>query len=210
LWLKRYRVEKTIPIPTEVEQSIGFWGRGVASDTRALDVPMGSSSLPWNLNIGFLGVDEDASVDTTMAFYGYVFEVYSDEACTTLVGTLPESWADSTLHVEAAILARSATATGVSGGGVLLAETRLRSIPRAAGQIQFHVEIPVPDEVVLTVYGIGGNRVREIHHGRLSVGGHRFTWDGTNARGHRVGPGVYFARLETSWGEVSTKAIVTR
>jgi len=47
----------------------------------------------------------------------------------------------------------------------------------------------------LIVYDVAGRRVRAIFSGTLPPGPHSWTWDGRNAAGARLGPGIYTARL---------------
>ncbi|NNE44433.1 MAG: T9SS type A sorting domain-containing protein, partial [Gemmatimonadetes bacterium] len=51
-------------------------------------------------------------------------------------------------------------------------------------------------EVSLEVFDLRGRRVATVHRGLLPAGEHRATWDGRDARGLRVGAGVYFLRMD--------------
>jgi hypothetical protein len=57
-------------------------------------------------------------------------------------------------------------------------------------------EIPVPTAVNLTIYDIGGRRVRTLIDEFRSAGTHSASWDGRDKNGNRAAAGVYFYRLE--------------
>jgi len=68
------------------------------------------------------------------------------------------------------------------------------------------VAFTVPDgagRVTLTVVNVKGQIVRTLVDDSLSAGPHMAVWDGTDARGHELASGVYFARLSAG-GEVRT------
>ena len=65
-------------------------------------------------------------------------------------------------------------------------------------------ELPGVEKVVLEIYNLQGQLVRQLVDGMRSGGRHRAVWDGRDARGKRVGSGVYFYRLETP-GFVQTR-----
>lgn len=52
--------------------------------------------------------------------------------------------------------------------------------------------------VRLAIYDVCGRVVRELLDAPRGAGEHTVTWDGCDARGRRVVPGVYFARLAMS------------
>jgi beta-lactamase superfamily II metal-dependent hydrolase len=49
--------------------------------------------------------------------------------------------------------------------------------------------------VRLEIFDAAGRRIRSFDAGRMPQGAHTLSWDGRNAAGDPVGPGVYFARL---------------
>jgi hypothetical protein len=60
-------------------------------------------------------------------------------------------------------------------------------------------DLPRDDRVKLTVYDVAGKVVRTIVDlPRQQAGRHTAAWDGRDASGARVAPGVYFYRLETN------------
>jgi aminopeptidase N len=55
--------------------------------------------------------------------------------------------------------------------------------------------LPHRTDVTLTVYDVLGREIAVIAHGLFEAGTHTVRWEGTDARGARVGSGVYFCRL---------------
>lgn len=79
----------------------------------------------------------------------------------------------------------------------------------ASAEIAFRV--PAGREPVsLTIYNVAGRKVRTLIDGSLEPGAHTAAWDATDARGHRVAPGIYFCRLETAGESVARKMVVLR
>jgi glucose/arabinose dehydrogenase len=71
---------------------------------------------------------------------------------------------------------------------------------RAAPNPSFHetalwFTLPAREPVSLVVFDLHGREVRELMHGEVGPGDVAATWDGTDARGARVAPGMYLARL---------------
>jgi len=62
--------------------------------------------------------------------------------------------------------------------------------------------------VVLRIYSLAGELVKTLFDGAVEPGGHEFTWYGDDKRGQRVASGVYFYRVETSWGYQETRMLV--
>jgi hypothetical protein len=54
--------------------------------------------------------------------------------------------------------------------------------------------------VELTVYSVGGRKVRTLVRGVREPGEYSLVWDGRDAGGNAVGAGVYYARLTTPQG----------
>lgn len=55
--------------------------------------------------------------------------------------------------------------------------------------------LPQSQEVDLSVYDIGGRRIRSLDQGRMEPGAHSSIWDGRDENGERVSAGIYFLRL---------------
>jgi hypothetical protein len=109
-----------------------------------------------------------------------------------------------------------ATTTSVANGGGLgpadvLARGSLVAHPnpfRRATVIRYELPGPAPFE--LSIYDAQGRRVRTLAEG-LALGGARAAlWDGRDAAGLTVGPGVFFARLRSGETIRSGRILVIR
>jgi len=60
----------------------------------------------------------------------------------------------------------------------------------------------------LEVFSVDGRRVRTITSGLRDAGEYRLEWNGADDSGHRIAPGVYYARLVTAQGRFTR--VVTR
>ena len=86
--------------------------------------------------------------------------------------------------------------TDVPGGqGSALAFTHGPNPTRDGGTLRFR--LPSAQRVRLALYDLGGRRIARLADGPLDAGDHAIRWDRLDARGQRVAPGVYRARLET-------------
>ena len=59
-------------------------------------------------------------------------------------------------------------------------------------------QLGLPSQVELSIYSVGGQRVRTLFSGALPAGPHRQQWDGRDERGERVASGAYLYRLSAS------------
>ena len=60
------------------------------------------------------------------------------------------------------------------------------------------------ERVHLALYNVLGHRVRQLWHGPLGAGSHRFVWDGRDEKGEAVAAGVYIYKVEVD-GQVEAK-----
>ena len=63
------------------------------------------------------------------------------------------------------------------------------------GETTLRYDLARDGAVHLAIYDIAGRQVTSLVEDRRTSGRHVIRWDGTNARGERVGAGVYFAQL---------------
>ncbi len=70
--------------------------------------------------------------------------------------------------------------------------------------------VPRVSEVSIAVYNTQGRLVRHIRFDRQAAGARTVSWDGRDGTGQRVGPGVYFVRINTSLGSVTKKLVLRR
>lgn len=68
------------------------------------------------------------------------------------------------------------------------------------------VELAAPDEIELAVLDTRGRRVTTLINGTMTIGRHRVTWTGRDARGHRVAAGTYYLLL-VGLGQTQTQKI---
>jgi hypothetical protein len=70
--------------------------------------------------------------------------------------------------------------------------------------------MPADGPARLTVHTADGRRVATLLDRSVTAGEHRMTWDGRDAGGRELPPGVYFYRLETKDGVQSGRATLVR
>jgi hypothetical protein len=71
-------------------------------------------------------------------------------------------------------------------------------------------ELSHNSDVTITVYDAAGAYVSTIASGRYARGAHDVVWNGTDAKGARVGSGVYFYRLVSSGGTLTRKMVLLK
>jgi hypothetical protein len=70
--------------------------------------------------------------------------------------------------------------------------------------------LPAEGRVVLNVYNVLGQKVRELVNGKKNAGYHRIVWDGTGEAGRQVSTGIYFYRLITAAGVQTRKMLLIK
>jgi hypothetical protein len=65
----------------------------------------------------------------------------------------------------------------------------------SAGVSQLRFTLDAPSRAELTIYDVRGARVRTVARSLYGAGEHVAGWDGLDASGRSVAPGIYFARL---------------
>jgi flagellar hook assembly protein FlgD len=70
--------------------------------------------------------------------------------------------------------------------------------------------VPSAGRVRLSIHDLHGRTVRVLRDGTLPAGWHRERWDGADAAGRPVSPGVYHVRLEAAGRVVGRKLVVMR
>jgi len=66
------------------------------------------------------------------------------------------------------------------------------------------------DNVVLSIYNIKGQKVRDLLKGATPAGKHSVVWNGKDGTGNRVASGIYFYRLTTKLGSVQRKMVLVK
>ena len=73
-----------------------------------------------------------------------------------------------------------------------------------------HFQIPVNEQVNVSIYNILGQQVRTLIDQSLQKGDHQIVWDGTNEAGITVESGVYFCRVEAGAFKQSQKMVLLK
>ena len=111
----------------------------------------------------------------------------------------------------ATLFAVGASSVGVPPGpvaaGLSLSLPQPNPFTRSA---TLRFRLPRECDVTLEVIDLTGQRVKLLERGVLPAGEHVASWDGTDARGSRRAPGVYFVRISDGTATVSTKVVVAR
>ena len=75
---------------------------------------------------------------------------------------------------------------------------------------EIRFELAEAGETMLSVFDVGGRRVRTLVEGHLRQGLHVETWDGADDHGRVLSSGVYFLRLETRTELASRKIVLVQ
>ena len=70
--------------------------------------------------------------------------------------------------------------------------------------------VPVPGRVVVVVYNLSGQKVRELVSGLRDAGMYTVLWDGRDDRGSEVGSGVYLYRLQAGRHEDIRRMVMVK
>jgi hypothetical protein len=79
-----------------------------------------------------------------------------------------------------------------------------------SGESRIVLGLPVPAGVRLAVYDVAGRCLSNLVDGHLPEGYHAVRWSGYAPDGVRLGPGIYFLRLDSGRGIRTIKAVVAR
>jgi hypothetical protein len=75
--------------------------------------------------------------------------------------------------------------------------TELSGFPNPTrGAMSVHFVLPTDERVELVLFDVTGRQVRRLAHGTYTAGAHDLAWDGRDASGRPMAPGVYLARLK--------------
>lgn len=122
----------------------------------------------------------------------------------------PSGWEHPSLVIAwsgARSLGIEAQATGILGVADAAPPPVLLGAPTPnpfRGHSSLSFELVAPSGVGVTVHDVSGRLVRTLASGGHPAGVHTVTWDGTDARGVRSAPGVYFVRIRTGAGAGGT------
>ena len=77
-----------------------------------------------------------------------------------------------------------------------------------AGRLDF--SLPRPQHAKLALYSVSGRLVRVLADGEFKAGMQSMMFDGKNADGSHLMPGIYFLRLETGGRKLTVRAVIVR
>ncbi len=101
----------------------------------------------------------------------------------------------------------------VPSGAAALSRRFELSLPRpnpSRGQSFVDFELQEPARVALDVFDTQGRRVKQIADGWFTAGRHALAWHGDDERGHALGTGVYFIRMQGSGFQVTRRTMLIR
>lgn len=166
--------------------------RSIAIDD--LITARGPFDNPVKLGFGILvvgGADPDG-----VALQGFVVNAHTSPFDVSVFGFEPEM-------IKAAT---RVSAPPLEAGSQVRALSVVPNPARAT--LAFTYELARPSTVDLSIFDPAGRKVATIVSGRGEAGAHSARWDGRDAGGARVAPGVYFGRLTGSDGSAVSKVVV--
>jgi hypothetical protein len=92
---------------------------------------------------------------------------------------------------------------------VIALDARVRPNPSAAG-VAIEFALSAPATVTCSLFDLAGRELRTLAHGTYPAGPVALAWDGSDDRGARVGPGVYWSRLVVGQGTRSFQVVLLR
>jgi len=100
---------------------------------------------------------------------------------------------------------------GVPEPGVPEPALRLAARPNPArGASTLDYELPVRGPVTLAVFDLEGRRIATLADGVQEAGRHAVNWDGTDAGGRALTPGVYLVRIQAGGTSAALKLLRLR
>jgi len=108
---------------------------------------------------------------------------------------------DAVYRLEPAVTAVAAQTIGGDLG------MRLIGAQPSRGEARFGLTLSVPGHVAVRVLDVSGRAVARLHQGALPAGVHEVSWDGRDANGARVSPGMYFAVAEGAGRTAAVRVI---
>jgi len=77
-------------------------------------------------------------------------------------------------------------------------------------ETRISISVPYDDHIVVNIYDISGNIVKNLYDGNIESGIHNFKWNGIDGSGNIVSSGIYFVKINTSTKEFQTKIVLTK
>jgi hypothetical protein len=104
----------------------------------------------------------------------------------------------------------AASGTSVPGSAVPTTYAFRRKGPNPVrGATTMCFELPVSGQTRLELFDVRGRTLTTLVNEERQVGTYEVNWNCTDARGTKVGPGIYFVRFESGSFRTTSKIIVT-
>ncbi len=126
------------------------------------------------------------------------------------------------LAIEPVLVAADASSASKYGGGAMAREEPVAEAPRFETELQSIAPNPFnPDtEIMFTlrettrltvsVFDIGGRRIKNLADGTLAQGAHAVRWDGCDDGGRSAASGVYFVRMTADGKAYSQRMLLVK
>ena len=72
------------------------------------------------------------------------------------------------------------------------------------------IKITEGSRIEINIYNLLGKQVKTLYNGYLPKGYYKFTWNGTDTRGHELPTGIYLYRVKTEAGTISKRMILLK
>jgi hypothetical protein len=72
----------------------------------------------------------------------------------------------------------------------------------------FSLTLERPGQISLCIYGLSGKMVKEVDRSFHPAGNYSVSWDGTDAAGNKLLPGIYFCRLTSGFSSNVEKIVI--
>lgn len=194
----------SIPVgPGALTSNLGFHDPDTLA-TNNWSPTISSGKLTWST-----GTSADPSANPLT--YGYLFNFRFD--CNVAPGntqaTLGLFMPGFPTSISVATLGPNPAITSVGEAATAVAFRLGQNQPNPVGSgTTIDFALPAAAAAKLEIFDTQGRLVRVLAEGPLEAGAHRATWDGTDADGGRVSPGVYHYRLTAGGFEESRSMIV--
>ena len=67
--------------------------------------------------------------------------------------------------------------------------------------------IPEKNNIVINIYNIKGDKIKNLFNGDIETGYHSINWDGKNDNGNKLPSGVYFLKLNYDNKFITSKLV---
>lgn len=185
-------------LPATIQLTCDYFGDEDAVTPRA-EATFIYKTTAYPNDAGILVVDASGGASGQIAFYPFDYNALTNR---TLAAHLLE-------NTVAYLLPGDAQGLPIDGALTHLALGRPAPTPTTAGAT-LHLELPRAEHVRVALYDVAGRQVAALWDGPQTAGAHTLAWDGRDARGAAVAPGVYFMRAVTAGEEATRRLVVLR